>query len=79
MTIGTLYFLMVLVTTFVGILGGGVLCYIFLVPKTFGTLRIDHTNPEKDVYRLDIDELDKLSDKKKIVLKVDNYADLTQK
>nr|DAD58024.1 MAG TPA: hypothetical protein [Caudoviricetes sp.] len=44
-----------------------------------GTLKIDHSDPEKDVYRIDIDDLDKLSKKKRIVLKVDNDADLSQK
>lgn len=43
-----------------------------------GTLRIDHSNPEKDIYRIDIDDLDKLSRKKRIVLKVDNHARLSQ-
>ena len=63
----------------VGFLMGCLLCHIFLIPKTFGTLRIDHTNPEKDIYRIDIDELDKLSTQHKIILRVDNHADLTQK
>jgi len=44
-----------------------------------GTLRIDHSNPEKDVYRFEIDNLDRLSKKHRIVLKVDNNADLSQK
>lgn len=43
-----------------------------------GTLKIDHSNPEKDVYRLEIDNLDKLSKRKRVVLKVDNKADLSQ-
>lgn len=45
--------------------------------KESGTLRIDHSNPEKDVYRFEIDDLDNLSTKKHIVLKVDNTADLS--
>lgn len=79
MSIETFTMFMVAVATLMGIIVGYILCYIFLVPKTFGTLRIDHTNPEKDVYRIDIDELDKLVETKKIVLKVDNHANLTQK
>ena len=43
-----------------------------------GTLRIDHTNPEKDVYRIEIDDLDALSRKKKVILDVDNSAILSQ-
>lgn len=46
--------------------------------RTAGTLKIDHSNPEKDVYRLEIDDLECLSKKHKIVLKVDNRANLSQ-
>lgn len=53
---------------------------IFLIRyHAAGTLRIDHSNPEKDVYRFEIDRFDKLSKKHRIVLKVDNHADLSQK
>ena len=45
--------------------------------KTAGTLRIDHSNPEKDLYRFDIDDLDSLTKKKRIMLKVDSNADLS--
>lgn len=38
--------------------------------KTHGTLKIDNSNPEKDIYRIEIDDLDKLSSKKRIVLNV---------
>lgn len=44
-----------------------------------GILRIDHSDPEKDVYRFDVNDLDSLSKKKRIVLKVDNHAELSQK
>lgn len=44
-----------------------------------GTLKIDHSSFEKDVYRFEIDDLDSLSTKKHVVLKVDNNADLSQK
>lgn len=44
-----------------------------------GTLRIDHSNPDKDVYRIELDDLDNLSKKKRIVLQVDNNAELSQK
>lgn len=43
-----------------------------------GTLRIDRMNPEKDVYRIDLDRLDNLHKKKHIVLKVDPNANLSQ-
>lgn len=50
---------------------------IYYIKRTCGTLKIDHSNPEKDVYRFDVDDLDSLAKKKRIVLKVDNNADLS--
>ena len=44
-----------------------------------GTLKIDQSNPEKDIYRLEIDNLDVVAKKKHIRLKVDPKADLSQK
>lgn len=44
-----------------------------------GVLRIDHSNPEKDMYRFEIDDLENLSKKRRIVLKIDHNADLSQK
>lgn len=43
-----------------------------------GILRIDHSNPEKDIYRIEINDLDALSRKKKVILDVDNSAILSQ-
>lgn len=64
-----------------GILVGIIASYIFQVVQTaYGTLRIDHTDPEKDLYRIDIDgNFDNISKEKRIILKVDNNADLSQK
>ncbi len=65
-----------------GLLAGSVLCNVLCIAyinRTYGTLRIDHSNPEKDVYRFDIDDLDSLAKKKRIILLVDNNADLSQK
>jgi hypothetical protein len=42
-----------------------------------GTLRIDRTSHERDLYRLEIDDLDNIYKKKTIVLKVDPNADLS--
>ena len=39
-----------------------------------GTLRIDHTDPEKDIYRIEIDNLDALRTKSQVILMVDNDA-----
>lgn len=46
--------------------------------KPHGTLRIDHSNPEKDIYRMEFDDLDGLSKKTRVILKVDNNANLSQ-
>lgn len=47
--------------------------------KTIGTLKIDHSDPEKDRYQFEIRNLDILDKKTKIFLRVDHDADLSQK
>lgn len=44
-----------------------------------GVLLIDHSNPEKDIYRFDVGNIDDLSKKKRVILKIKNDADLSQK
>ena len=44
-----------------------------------GTLKIDHSNPEKDLYRFEIDKIEDLSERRVLILKIDNNADLSQK
>lgn len=56
----------------------GTIISIAYIKRASGTLRIDHSNPEKDLYRFDIDDLDSLSKKKRVILNVDNNADLSQ-
>lgn len=51
---------------------------IIRIKKKDGTLRIDTTNPEKDIYRLEIDNLDVIPKKKQLVLRVDSNSFLTQ-
>lgn len=52
---------------------------IRMIRSGTGCLKIDHSNPEKDLYRLEIDgDLDKIAKKKEIILRVDNNADLSQ-
>ena len=65
----------------IGLLVGSIVSNIifFIRYRKAGTLRIDHSDPEKDVYRIEIDDLDGLSKKKHVILKVDNHADLSQK
>ena len=65
----------------IGLLVGSIISNImfFIRYRTVGTLRIDHSDPVKDVYRIEIDDLDGLIKKKHVILKVDNNADLSQK
>lgn len=51
---------------------------VWRIRSASGTLRIDHSNPLKDIYRIEIDDLDKLSRKRRVILKVDHNADLSQ-
>ena len=46
---------------------------------THGTLRVDRSDSEKDIYRIEIDDLDCLTKCNRIVLKIDSNADLSQK
>ena len=58
-----------------GLMLGTSLMYIGLkLKKKDGTLVIDQTNPHKDVMRFEIDNLDILSTKKEIALRVDRRA-----
>lgn len=52
------------------------ICFCFMVG---GTLKIDHSDPEKDLYRFEIDDLDDLSKKKRVILSIEHDADLSQK
>lgn len=63
----------------VGILVGMVVAVIiYTACKIAGVLKIDHTNPDKDIYRIEIDDLSKLDHKSRIILKIDHDADLSQ-
>lgn len=54
-----------------GVLAGVIITGIIRVfAKNDGVLRIDTSNPEKDVYRLELDNLDILPRKKRITLRV---------
>ena len=51
---------------------------VMYLTSAHGTLRIDHSNPEKDLYRIEINNLEDLSRKKRVILDVDNRAILSQ-
>ena len=55
--------------------GGVATCVLYF--KIDGTLKIDHSDSKKDVYRIEIGDLDVLPHKKHIVLKVENDANLS--
>lgn len=64
----------------VGVVLGTIFTILFShAKKPSGTLRIDRSNPERDIYRFDVDDFDSLAKQKQIVLKVDNDADLSPK
>lgn len=62
-----------------GVIMGSLITAIINLKSYYGVLKIDRRNPEKDLYFLEIEKLDKLSKTKSIKLKVDNNADLTRK
>lgn len=67
-----------LVVFIVGILIGMVIAtVIYSVCKTVGVLKIDHTSSDKDIYRIEIDDLNKLDRESRIILKIDHDADLS--
>ena len=67
------YFILVL-----GLIIGGVLVRIIHIRNTaVGVLLIDHSDPERDIYQINIENLDILSKKKQVLLKVNNTAKLT--
>lgn len=60
-----------------GFLTGGAVVSCILYSKIDGILKIDHSNLEKDVYRIEIGDLDILPHKKHIILKVENDVNLS--
>lgn len=71
MSIG--YYLFIL-----GVVVGAVIGQIaFRICSGKGVLRIDHSNPDKDVYRFEINKLDDLTNKKRIILIIDHNANLS--
>ena len=66
----------------IGMLVGVVVTLIIgfskLLTTARGTLKIDYSNPEKDLYLFEIDDLDELSKKKRILLNIDHNANLSQ-
>lgn len=70
------FVLWLIIALLVGMILGVIATYLSVYD---GVIRIDRSNPEKDIYRIDIEDIDKLSNQKWIFLKVDSNADLSQK
>lgn len=60
-----------------GFLTGGAVASCILYSKIDGILKIDHSDSKKDVYRIEIGDLDILPHKKHIILKVENDTNLS--
>ena len=61
-----------------GLIAGSIVAtIIFYVRIPIGTLKIDRTNPEKDVFRIDIENLHEFKKRTKVLLIVDPNADLS--
>ena len=60
-----------------GFLTGGAVASCILYSKIDGALKIDHSDSKKDVYRIEIGDLDVLPHKKHIILKVENDVNLS--
>ena len=64
----------------IGVIIGAILMQIvnYLI-SAHGTLKIDHSDSNKDIYRFVIDDLEELSKKSYVFLEIDHNADLSQK
>lgn len=58
------------------IIGGLVVLIYYRCVTISGVLQIDHSDPDKDIYQINLNSLDDLAKKKRVVLKVDNNAKL---
>lgn len=60
-------------------IGGLVVNFIIRKSATKAMLKIDHSDPETDRYRFDIDDFKDLDSSTYLLLKIDHNADLSQK
>lgn len=69
----------ILIATLIGCLFGAIVTHLYYYAnRAHGVLRIDHSDPNKDLYRFEIDDLDKLNGKTYVELKIDHNADLSR-
>lgn len=73
-------FAVVMLIYLFGVIIGSIITYLaYCLRRASGILRIDHSDPDKDFYRFEIDDLDNLSKYKSIILKIRHETDLSQK
>ena len=67
------------VLLFLGGVAIGIIISMLLnfLKTSYGVLKIDISDSEKEMYRICLDDLDDLKKKKRIMLKVDSNADLS--
>ena len=71
-------FVYILIGQLIGCIITAIVCgFMYRYKAGTGILRIDHSNPKKDIYRFDVDNLDDLSSKDKLIMKIDHNADLS--
>jgi hypothetical protein len=68
----------------IGFVAGVVMYAIVLIVtdcrrSAWGTLRINYSDPNKDVYSINVDNLECLNNKKRVVLIIKHEDDLSQK
>lgn len=71
-----------LIWILIGVVLGGIAMYFTIInrSKPSGTFVIDLSDPMKDICRIEMDEsLDSIYTKKRIILKVKTYAELSPK
>lgn len=69
-------FLWVCLGAFIGVL---VRCIIDAIRTGYGTLHIDHSDPEKDLFRFEIEDLADLNRKSVIQMNVVHHSNPSQK
>lgn len=70
--------LIVLIVIAAFVVGIVTTCLIFTKSRTYGVLRIDKTNPSKTLYRFEVNSLENIEKKKKIVLKIISITDISR-
>ncbi len=68
---------MEIVIFFVGVIVGLIVAVSFSRWRPDGRLKIDRSKPDKDIYRLEIENLDMLDRKSMITLRVDHTSDFS--